>query len=290
MANNIVKIPKFLTDIRTIGLFLATMLAVTLLFVIVYKPASYFHSAEPVSKLNIYIFTVIVISSGAFIISISRLILFYANRKFVMDFFHFIIWLFVELLVTSALLTVITFFLGNEMRLPFSDMLWRVSLDLLSIITVPYIISVLLFYLVDRRRQINDLRMIVDSGQGTLSPDAENINFYDRGGKLSFSTRRAKVLYIEAADNYSKIHFVNEDKEETFILHNSMKQLDNPERYKGLLRCHRGYMVNIDNVKLLRKDKEGLVLELTQGARAIPVSRTYNERVVQFFANGSPLR
>ena len=119
--------------------------------------------------------------------------------------------------------------------------------------------------------------------QGNAAHDRRR-DALDRGGKLAFSTRRGNVLYIEAADNYSNIHYINEDKEDTFILHNSMKQLDSSDEYKSLLRCHRGYMVNIDNVKLLKKEKGILVLELTQGARSIPVSKTYTDRVVRFFA------
>ena len=77
---------------------------------------------------------------------------------------------------------------------------------------------------------------------------------------------------------------MNEGKEDTFILHNSLKKLEDKEKYEGLLRCHRGYTVNIENIKLIRKDKEGLVIELSQINRSIPVSRTYNEKVVRFFA------
>ena len=141
-----------------------------------------------------------------------------------------------------------------------------------------------MFYLDDRRRQIAVLQRVVNSMTESGLNENDNINFHDRGGKLAFSTRRGNVLYIEAADNYSNIHYINEDKEDTFILHNSMKQLDSSDEYKSLLRCHRGYMVNIDNVKLLKKEKGILVLELTQGARSIPVSKTYTDRVVRFFA------
>lgn len=284
MAKNIVKIPKFFIEMKSIWLFLATMLMVTLLFIVFYQPASFLRTTEPVSKLNIYIYTIIMVSSGTGMFVISRMILYYVQRKHSMEFFHFIIWMAVELIIISVLLTVIAFFLGNEANLIFSDMLWRVSLDFLAVIAVPYIISVLIFYLDDRRQQVRALRRLVDATSAQLSSEGENINFYDRGGKLAFSTRRVNVLYIEAADNYSNIHYINDNKEDTFILHNSLKQLDNPEKYKGLLRCHRGYMVNVDNVKLLRKDKEGLVLELSQGARPIPVSRSYNQRVVEVFA------
>ncbi len=284
MVKNTVNIPKFLFEMKSIWLFLATMLVVTLLFIVFYQPASFLRTEEPVSNLNIYIYTVIMVASGAGMFVISRMLLFYVQKKTTMEFFHFIIWMAVELIVISVLLTVIGFFLGNVAQLPFSDMLWRVSLDFLSVIAVPYIISVLVFYLDDRRRLVQSLRHRLEMQADQLLPEGENINFYDRGGKLAFSTRRTNVLYIEAANNYSNIHYINEGKEDTFILRNSLKMLDDPEKYKGLLRCHRGFIVNIENVKLLRKDKEFLVLELTQGSRAIPVSDSYYQRVVQSFA------
>ncbi len=287
MAKNTVKIPKFFTEMKSIWLFLATMLVITLLFIIFYQPASYMQTSEPVSNLNIYIFTVIMVSSGAGLFVISRMILYLVQRKRSMEFFHFIIWMASELIVFSAILTVIAFFLGNVANLTFSDMLWHVSLDFFSVIAVPYLITFLIFFLDDRRRQVLRLHAILDSSSAASPADGENIIFFDRGGKLAFSTRRSNVLYIEAADNYCNIHYINEGKEDTFILHNSMKQISSSEDYKGLLRCHRSYMVNVENVKLLRKDKDGLVLELSEGSKAIPVSRTYNDSVVRFFAGSS---
>lgn len=284
MAKNIVKIPKFFTEIKSMWLFLATMIVVTVLFIVFYQPASYMRTDESVSNLNVYIFTVIMVSSGAALFVISRLFLYLIQRKHSMEFFHFIIWMAAELIVISVLLTVIAFFLGNVKRLAFSDMLWLVSLDFLSVIAVPYIISVLIFNLDDRRQRLANLQATLESASLKLPSEGDNLLFKDRGGKLSFSTRRSNVLYIEAADNYCNIHYLNEGKEDMFILHNSMKQLNASDEYKGLLRCHRSFMVNIENVKLLRKDKDGLVLELTDGSKAIPVSRTYNESVVRFFS------
>lgn len=287
MAKNIVQIPKFFTELKSIWLFLATMLFVSLLFIIFYQPASYMRDIEPVSRLNIYIYTVIMVSSAAALFVLSRLLLYVIQRKHPLEFFHYVIWMAFELIFISVILTVIAFFLGNLSHLIFSDMLWRVSLNFLSIIVIPYVISVLVFYLDDRRRQVENLRKFLESTSAQLPSEGENLIFYDRGGKLAFSTRRSKVLYIEAADNYCNIHYINEDKEETFIIHNSMKQIDSSDDYKTLLRCHRSFMVNIENVKLLRKEKEGLVLELNEGTRAIPVSRTYNDRVVRVFAGES---
>ena len=287
MAKNIIKVPKFLSELKNVWLFLAVMFLSSLLFIIFYQPAFFLRSPQPVSNLNIYIFTLIMVSSASALFVASRLLLFAVQRHHSMDFALFIIWLVSELIVIAVLLTVIAFFLGNREHLPFSDMLWRVLLDFLTIIAVPYIVAVLVCCLNERVHEVHSLRGLIESTSAQLPSEGENLIFYDRGGKLAFSTRRTNVLYIEAADNYCNIHYLNEGKESTFILHNSMKHIDASDEYQGLLRCHRSFMVNIENVKLLRKDKEGLVLELTEGSKAIPVSRTYNERVVNFFA-GTP--
>ena len=136
----------------------------------------------------------------------------------------------------------------------------------------------------ERGRQLDDFKSLLDKNNIDSSSLVENTSFFDRGGKLVFSTRKENVLYIEAADNYTNIHYLNDDKEDTFILHNSMKQIEGSALYPYMLRCHRGFMVNVLKVKLLRRDKDGLLLELSSCQRPIPVSRTYADKVVaQFF-------
>jgi len=55
-----------------------------------------------------------------------------------------------------------------------------------------------------------------------------------------------------------------------------------------LVRCHRSYIVNLDNVKVLLKKKDGIFLELDAvNTPDIPVSRTYYERVMDKFSQYS---
>ena len=101
---------------------------------------------------------------------------------------------------------------------------------------------------------------------------------------MSFATKLSNILYIESADNYVNIHYINGDKEDTFILFNSMKNIEKNFKGTSLMRCHRGYMVNAENVKLMRKDGMGLLLELNQTDKVVPVSKSYAEPITQYFA------
>jgi len=52
----------------------------------------------------------------------------------------------------------------------------------------------------------------------------------------------------------------------------------------GLARCHRKYVVNMNRVSTLRKEKDGYYLKLeADGVIPIPVSKTYEERILSQF-------
>ena len=128
-------------------------------------------------------------------------------------------------------------------------------------------------------------RFLMQEENASLLSGEQNINFYDKGGRLAFTTRSSNVIYVEAADNYANIHYLNEGKEDTFILHSSLKDMERDYAEYGLLRCQRGYLVNVFNVKLMRKDKTGFQLELNQLSRTIPVSKHYAAALLEHFAN-----
>ncbi|MFA7155324.1 MAG: LytTR family DNA-binding domain-containing protein, partial [Proteiniphilum sp.] len=52
-----------------------------------------------------------------------------------------------------------------------------------------------------------------------------------------------------------------------------------------LVRCHRSYMVNMDKVKIVKKEKGGIMLELDEeNTPDLPVSKTYYESFMQAFS------
>lgn len=284
MANNSIRIPKFMTEKKDIWLFLFVTLLFAIIFVLIYQPAGYMRTTEALSHWNKHIYTAIQFCAGFIILTVSRFLFRHVNKTRPLTIRDMLLWIAGELILISLSLSLIASLINADEDLEFYDLLGRVSFNIATILVIPYAGTVLILMLRERSQQIEALKEYIERQDEAKQDTTENMNFYALGGKLSFSTHKVNVLYIESADNYSNIHYINEGKEETFILHNSLKNLDNEEKYPGLLRCHRSYMVNISNIKLLRKEKDGLVIELTQGGKAIPVSRTYNERVVKFFA------
>lgn len=273
------ELPRFLTRWRGTIFFLASVFIIATVFVLVYNPLN------PPLDWSRQLYTSILVGTGFVVLFLSRVIMHFVHKHHALYLWQYVAWGIGEVLVFVFGLTLFACLLGDGRFFP---LLLRVSLDVVGILLVPYLISVLFFLLDEKREEIARLKGIIESQKQNLdslagSAALPRLNFYDRGGRLAFATRSESLLYIESADNYCNIHYLVEGRKETFILHNSMKYFDTWGEESGLLRCHRRYIVNMRNVKLLRKEKDGLTLELSQDAGTLPVSRSYRPTVLQSF-------
>lgn len=120
------------------------------------------------------------------------------------------------------------------------------------------------------------------------SPNSKIINFFDEKDELQLSLRLDHIYFLESAENYVNIYYMNKENTERFTLRSTLKkQQEKLEKY-GFLRCHRSYLVNFDNILLLRKDKEGPYLDFgVTNMPQIPVSKTYLDAVTAYFISNS---
>lgn len=119
-------------------------------------------------------------------------------------------------------------------------------------------------------------------------PASKIINFFDEKDELQLSLRLDHIYFIESAENYVNIYYRNKENTERFTLRSSLKkQQEKLEKY-GFIRCHRSYLVNFDNILLLRKDKNGPYLDFgAPNLPQIPVSKTYLDAVTAYFISNS---
>lgn len=120
------------------------------------------------------------------------------------------------------------------------------------------------------------------------SPSSRIINFFDEKDELQLSLRPDHIYFLESAENYVNIYYRNKENTERFTLRSSLKkQQEKLEKY-GFIRCHRSYLVNFDNILLLRKDKNGPYLDFgAPNLPQIPVSKTYLDAVTAYFISNS---
>jgi DNA-binding LytR/AlgR family response regulator len=111
------------------------------------------------------------------------------------------------------------------------------------------------------------------------------IPFYDDKGVLKFSVKTDHLLYLESDENYVNIFYLNKNRLSKYMIRETLKKIEDHLAGTEVIRCHRSYMVNFKKVKVMRKDKEGLKLELDDASvRDLPVSRTYLDNVMKTFS------
>ena len=256
--------------------FLSAVLIFALVFVLVYNPLN------PPPQLDRQVYTGVLVGSGFVVLLLSRLLMHLLNRKQTLLWMHFFLWAGAELMLFVFGLALFAYLISPGQH--FFALVGRVALDVASILFVPYTFTLLLFLLDERNTEIEELRSELEGLQQQAVPPAESFQFCDRAGRTVFATHGADILYVEAADNYCIIHYLGKEGEETFILNNTMKYFETWKENTTLLRCHRSFMVNIENVKLLRKEGDSLILEIAGCNKTIPVSRTYKSQVVDAFS------
>ena len=109
----------------------------------------------------------------------------------------------------------------------------------------------------------------------------QRIRFYDVKHNLKIVLTPDSILYIGAEQNYVTIVYNDNGIEREYTLRNSMKAIDEVCQENGLVRCHRSYYINPSFVKVLRKDKEGVIFaEMdSRSMIRIPVSKTYYDHL-----------
>lgn len=120
-----------------------------------------------------------------------------------------------------------------------------------------------------------------EKSQNPEEYSVSRMRFYDNLHNLKIVLMPQSVLYISAEENYVHIYYNENDKVKEYVLRSSMKAIDELCQDSGLVRCHRSFYINPIHVRVLRKDKDGIMYaELdADDVRHIPVSKTYYGRL-----------
>jgi len=104
----------------------------------------------------------------------------------------------------------------------------------------------------------------------------------------TFSFKENDFNYAIAVGNYIDMCSLDENtlKKVTYRVTLSSFEIQVKES-SNLIRCHRSYLVNLNKVKNISGNAQGLKLELINQSEIIPVSRKYISIVKQFFQKNS---
>ena len=145
------------------------------------------------------------------------------------------------------------------------------------------IVAVLLLEIADSHNLIQALQ--TQEGQEAAKRQTM-YNFYDERGELKLSVKPDSCYYLESADNYVQIYYINAGKVQSLMIRNSMKNIEWRFQDTQLIRCHRSYIVNISKVQAVRRVEGDMVLDFgNDKIPLIPVSKAYAEQIMNYFTN-----
>ena len=178
----------------------------------------------------------------------------------------YLLWLLIE--ATLINLTYI-FSYGNPLGNFVNDMGFSIKYTLPGV-CLPYSFALLLIYYKNQYSEIKTLKQ-----QAARPAPGKLIGFKDEKGKIHFSILPEDLLFLESADNYVYVYYLADGKKNRRILRNTLKNLEEPLKARNILRCHRSFIVNTQNVEMAYKKGKRLFLKLKQTDSSIPVSSKY---------------
>lgn len=195
----------------------------------------------------------------------SRIPMTVLRRHLHLTWFPYVLWSMTEVVVFAC-------FAALYMALMYGDYGYFSALGdcmLLAVgtLTYPYII-------------ITAVTCAVQPSEQAVSED-DLVRFADNTGRLKLVIAHDVILYVEAQENYINIHYMEGEQQKEYSLRQSMRRIEELMDKHGIIRCQRSYFVNPRHVKVLRRDKEGMIqAELDiPNSKPVPVSPKYYEQL-----------
>ena len=271
--------PSYLNEKQNIVRLILFTSLFALVFINIYSPFGadrWFN----VTRLEFFTYSSLIILTGVLVVVISRVIMYRISKKHTILIWQYLLWIFTEIFSMALSYAIFEKFLINDTRL-FTDLVKISSRNTALVLLLPYSVLWLYFSWRDKKKQIERLADIQ-----TIPANTRNmIPFYDDKGILKFSIKKENLLYLESAENYVSICYINKDKVSKYLLRDTLKKIE--ENFSGteIIRCHRSYMVNFEKVKVIRREKDGLKLGFDNPqVTDIPVSKTYINPVMETFS------
>lgn len=272
-------IPPYLNEKRNIFHLILFTSLFALVFINIYSPFGvdkWFN----LTQLELLAYSSLVILTGVLVVVLSRIIMYYVSRKHIINIWHYLLWIFGEILFMALFYALFEKLVLKDIR-DFTKLVKLSAHNTALVLLLPYSVSWLYLSWQDKKAQIERMA----DNQLLPGNTRDMIAFYDDKEILRLSVKKESLLYIESAENYISICYLNKGKVSKYLLRDTLKRMEDLFAGTDIIRCHRSYMVNFEMVKVIRKDKDGLKLELDCPMTIdIPVSKTYVESVMQTFS------
>jgi DNA-binding LytR/AlgR family response regulator len=196
----------------------------------------------------------------------------------------FFAWLLVDIFFISiAVHTVDIIFLDLPL-FNLSEYLENLKHTLL-VLALPYFIGILLLYVQQQLEVVKELKELTLKANKPVNP-VENVTITDENGKVAMNVQLRNIVYFKSEDNYILLYYKFENELKKELIRTNLKKLEQELRQPNLIRIHRSYMINSQNLLSAVKTSRGYKVRMeVEPQHHLPVSatyhRTFEEKLVQ---------
>ncbi len=273
-------IPTYLTGKNElIGTIIFTVLF-AVVFLNIYTPISS-TTWFALNRSMFFFITLGFISLATLILVVSRILMFRTRNKFKLNYLQYIIWAIVEVLLIALFYTYITCYAIDGIERDFKIILPKALIYTSIVLLIPYTISAI-YCAVNNKTKVAQLFNYNDvvTDEEELPQNIELVHLSDNNGNLKLSVKLDNLYYIESQDNYIKIFYTNNNVMRNYMLRCKLKTVEESFSGSPLVRCHRSYIINSNKIRVVRKEKDGLYIDMDyDNITPIPVSKAYIERI-----------
>ena len=278
------KVPSYMLEKKNQIIMVLFVSIFAVIFINIYKPfgSDKWIGVGDITDTMYLVWSTVLVTIGMLVVAVSRVVMYRASRRpdHNISYLKYIVWVFFELLLLSGAFTLIALIVGQNINLEAYDPLevfFNAMQNTVFIIGIPYFLCIFYFSYSERSAK---LKALMNENIGFKSSNL--ISIRDSRGVLQLSVAKENLLYIESADNYICIWYQKNDTLKKQLMRITMRDISEQLAETNIVRCHRSYMVNLDLVKVMRREKENLFLELgVPGVKEIPISKTYGEKVLR---------
>lgn len=206
---------------------------------------------------------------GGAIILISQLIQtwYFAGKE--MKIYHMLEGYVFDAVFISIPLSILYSIPANSWMIEF----WQTFKLVVLLLALGYLIGLTIFALIEMKHEkANSLAATAIKKTPIL---AERININDENGQFRLSLRPEDLLFFESADNYVIVHFNKEQRTGKEIIRTSLKNVEAEFSALNCIRCHRSFIVNLQNVSSIKKEGRSYEIAIKGTSLSIPISRSY---------------
>ncbi len=288
-------LPSFLVTKENIRKLIFFTTVYSLVFINIFRPFNSETWIPGINTMNYFLYSSLMVIVGCALISLSRVQMYFFVKKISIGYLEYLIWIFAEISILAVFYVFIAYRVGyidnfiiENPEFAYWDAIFEILKRTIAnttwMLLIPYIISFLYLYNQHLLHVVipeKDLQ-IIEKEEGKV------IQFRDEKNEVKFTLASDKIIYIESSDNYCSIKYINNEKLQDFMLRCTLKKLSEDLKDTPIQRCHRSFMINFEHVASLKREATEICIEFdVEGIKEIPVSKSYNDKIMESFVTYS---